>query len=160
MVGNIKYSLAMMETPRRREDELIPSLVGLIFDLSKGLQGLVGDVLDELGLTLPLAEALWQLDPAAPPPSMRRLAAGLHCDPSTVTFLADRLIERDLVAVRIDPADRRRKIVTLTPKGATARQRLLAAMATRSSLARLSPDEQWQLHDLLNRAVAPIAPPE
>jgi DNA-binding MarR family transcriptional regulator len=145
----------MMETQNCRDHELIPSLVGLIFDLSKGLQGLVGDVLDELELTVPLADALWQLDPDSPPPSMRQLAAGLHCDPSTVTFLADRLLERGLVAVEVDPADRRRKIVTLTPHGASTRQRLLGAMATRSSLARLSPDEQRHLHDLLVRATAP-----
>jgi DNA-binding MarR family transcriptional regulator len=145
----------MVETQSLRDREVIPSLVGLIFDLSKGLQGLVGDVLDEVGLTVPLADALWQLDPDSPPPSMRQLAAGLHCDPSTVTFLADRLLERGLVAVQVDPADRRRKIVTLTLEGASTRQRLLEAMATRSSLARLSPEEQRHLHDLLVRATAP-----
>jgi len=103
---------------------------------------------------MPLADALWQLDPAAPPPSMRRLAAGLRCDPSTVTFLADRLLERGLIEVRVDPSDRRRKAVTLTAQGARARQRLLAAVATRSSLSRLSPEEQQQLHRLLSRALA------
>jgi len=147
-----------METPNPADRELIPALVGLIFDLSKGLQGLVGDLLAELDLTLPLADALWQLDPEAPPPSMRQLAAGLRCDPSTVTFLADRLIERDLIAVRVDPADRRRKTVTLTPKGAETRRRLLGSIATRSPLARLSRDEQRQLFDLLGRAVGRIEP--
>ena len=151
-MGVLKYH-GGMETRDRPDHEPIPSLVGLIFDLSKGLQGLVGDVLAELEITLPLADALWRLDPDAPPPSMRQLAAGLRCDPSTVTFLADRLIERDLVAVRVDPADRRRKTVTLTPKGAETRRRLLASIATRSPLSRLSPDEQRLLHDLLGRAV-------
>lgn len=138
-----------MEIQEPLDHELIPSLIGLTFHVAKGLHAVVGDVLTELGLTLPLADALWQLDPDAPPPSMRQLAAGLRCDPSTVTFLADRLIERDLITVRIDPADRRRKAVTLTPKGTQARQRLLATMTTRSSFARLSRDEQSQLHDLL-----------
>lgn len=155
MVGDIEYFGGMMDIQNRRDHEMTPELVALIFALSKGLQGLVGDVLDELGLTGPLADALWQLDPDSPPASMRQLAAGLRCDPSTVTFLADRLLERGLVAVQVDPADRRRKIVTLTPQGVSTRQRLLEAMATRSSLARLSPAEQRQLHDLLVRATAP-----
>ena len=147
-----------MERHDPPDHELIPTLVGLIFDLSKGLQGLVGDVLAELEITLPLADALWQLDPDAPPPSMRQLAAGLRCDPSTVTFLADRLVERDLVAVRVDPGDRRRKTVTLTSKGAETRRRLLASIATRSPLAHLSHDEQRQLFDLLGRAVGRSTP--
>ena len=143
------------------DDRLVPSLVALLFDLSKGLRGLIGDILGELNLTEPLADALWQLDPAAPPPSMRQLATGLCCDPSTVTFLADRLTERGLVEVRVDPADRRRKTVTLTPHGAETRRTLLAAVMTRSPLARLSRDDQRRLHDLLSRALVPAgAPPD
>lgn len=134
--------------------DLIPALVGLLFDLSKGLHGLVGDLLAEMDLTMPLADALWQLDPAAPPPSMRQLAAGLRCDPSTVTFLADRLLERGLIEVRVDQTDRRRKSVTLTAAGERTRERLLDAVATCSPLARLSHQEQQQLHGLLSRALA------
>ncbi|MFD5629176.1 hypothetical protein [Streptomyces sp. NPDC127072] len=41
-----------------------------------------------------MADALWQLDPDAPAPSIRQMAARLQCDPSTVTFLADRLMTK------------------------------------------------------------------
>lgn len=144
----------MTETEGPADAQLLPLLVERIFGLSSDLKGVVGDILAELELTNPLADALWQLEPAGPPPSMRQLAAGLRCDPSTVTFLADRLIERGLIDVRVDPADRRRKTVTLTSKGAETRQRLLAALTTRSPLTRLSLDEQRQLYDLLGRAAA------
>ncbi len=144
----------MIETDVPADDQLLPLLVERVFSLSQNLKGVVGEILAELELTDALADALWQLDPAGPPPSMRQLAAGLRCDPSTVTFLADRLMERGLIDVRVDPADRRRKSVTLTPKGAETRQRLLATLTNRTSMNRLSPAEQRQLYALLSRAVA------
>ena len=158
MVGFANYHGAMTER-RPTDDELLAALVARLFDFSKRLQGEVADVLADLQLTEALADALWQLDPAAPPPSMRQVAAGLRCDPSTVTFLADRLTERGLIEVHVNPADRRSKSVTLTPKGIRTRRRLLEAMTARSTLARLSHDEQRQLHDLLSRASgAPALP--
>jgi DNA-binding MarR family transcriptional regulator len=137
--------------------DLLPTLVGLLFGLTKSIEGVVGGIYVELGLTEPLADALWQLDPAAPTPSMRQWAARLRCDPSSVTFLADRLTERGLIEVRVDPADRRRKTVALTPGGERTRRDLLAAFTTRSPLARLSRDEQRRLRDLLGRMAAPTA---
>lgn len=144
----------MDETRSAQAESLLPALVDLLFTLSKGIEGVVGGILAELGLTEPLADALWQLDPASPAPSMRQLAARLRCDPSSVTFLADRLVERGLIEVGVDPADRRRKRVALTPRGRQVRRDLLAAMTARSPLARLSIDDQRQLLDLLGRAVA------
>ncbi|MFI0354880.1 MarR family winged helix-turn-helix transcriptional regulator [Actinomadura sp. 9N407] len=61
--------------------------------------------LAEHELTLPLSDVLWMLDPALPAPAMKELAARLHCDPSSVTFLIKRLEERGLVERRPDPAD-------------------------------------------------------
>lgn len=136
------------------EDRVLASLVEVLFGLTKRLDGVVGEILAELELTGPLADALWQLDPAAPPPTMRQLAAGLRCDPSTVTFLGDRLTERGLVEIRVDPTDRRRKHVTLTPQGARVRRQLLETLTARSPLSHLTLAEQRHLLDLLGRAVA------
>jgi hypothetical protein len=58
---------------------------------------------------------------------MREVAARLGCDPSTVTFLADRLQERELVERRVNPANRRSNTLALTPKGARVRHRLVEA---------------------------------
>ena len=147
-----------MKTDSAPDLEQLAALMDELFTLSRRLRGIVAEALSELELTIPLADALWQLDPAAPPPTMRQLAAGLRCDPSTVTFLADRLVERGLVEAPTDPSDRRRKMVTLTPKGADTRRRLVAAMTTGSPLASLSGDDQRQLLALLRRASSAAAP--
>ena len=58
---------------------------------------------------------------------MRDLAARLQCDPSNVTFLADRLEERGLVERRPDPSGRRVKLLALTPAGLAMRIRVVKA---------------------------------
>lgn len=107
------------------------------------------ELLAELDLTEALANVLWHLDPGVPPPSMRAMATTLGCDPSTVTFLTDRLEERGLTRRQASATDRRIKVITLTPEGVRARARLVDAVDTRSPLARLSREEQERLHELL-----------
>jgi DNA-binding MarR family transcriptional regulator len=136
------------------DESLVYGLVDLGFALADRTNALVADVLRELELTIPLANALWKLDPGAPAPSMREMAARLSCDPSTVTFLADRLQERNLVERQVNPANRRSNTLVLTPKGVQVRVRLVEAMSTRSPIAQLSSVEQQQLHHLLSKAMS------
>ncbi|TME86900.1 MAG: MarR family transcriptional regulator [Chloroflexi bacterium] len=117
---------------------------------------MIDELLVQLDLTAPLANALWHLDPGASPLPMRDLASRLHCDPSTVTFLADRLEERQLLVRRVDPKNRRVKLLVLTPKGHRARQALVERMATGSPVARLPVRDQQQLHRLLTKALGPL----
>lgn len=142
------------------EESLVYALLDLGFALANRNNQLIADLLRELRLTAPLADALWKLDPGEAAPSMREMAARLRCDPSTVTFLADRLQERDLVKRRVNPANRRSYTLVLTPEGARVRRRIVESMATRSPIARLSPAEQRQLHHLLSKAVEHDAPGE
>jgi len=135
-------------------EPLIYALVDLVLGLSDRTLALIADVLRELDLTQPLADALWQLDPRVPAPSMRELAHKLRCDPSTVTFLADRLETKNLAFRQVDPANRRVKTLHLTPIGRKARSTLVTAITTRSPIARLTPDDQHRLHELLTVAVA------
>jgi DNA-binding MarR family transcriptional regulator len=135
------------------EESLLYALLDLGFALADRTNELVADVLRELELTIPLANALWKLNPGTPAPSMREIAASLRCHPSTVTFLADRLQERELVERVVNPANRRSSTLVLTPKGVEVRRRLVEAMATRSPMARLSTAEQRQLHRLLSKAL-------
>ncbi len=113
-------------------------------------------IMAQLDLTAPLANALWHLDPSAPALPMRDLASRLSCDPSTVTFLADRLEERQLLQRRVDPKNRRVKLLVLTPKGEKARRALVERMATGSPIARLLIRDQQQLHRLLAKALGPL----
>jgi DNA-binding MarR family transcriptional regulator len=109
------------------------------------------DTLVELDLTIPLADVLWQLDPELGPLSRRELAERLHCDPSNVTFLVDRLERRGLVARARVKADRRVKALALTATGVEVRERLIATLAGSAMFARLTRAEQRQLADLLGR---------
>src|SRR5438067_12413791 len=100
-----------------------------IYNVHGSLQRSVSATLRELDLTEALADAVWQLDPADGPQSRRALAARLHCDPSNVTLLVDRLQARGLVETHPDRNDRRMKAIALTAAGRRARARLVAATA-------------------------------
>lgn len=54
---------------------------------------------------------------AGPEVSIRRLAARTLTDPSSVSVVVARLVERGLVARRRDPADGRRVVLSLTRRG-------------------------------------------
>ncbi|MFG2139970.1 MarR family winged helix-turn-helix transcriptional regulator [Streptomyces sp. NPDC048650] len=111
------------------------------------------ETLDRLGLTVPLADALWALDPALPAPSMKVLAGMLHCDPSSATFLVIRLERQGLTERVPDPADRRSRTVELTDKGVLVRGELIEAMVEQSPLAALSPKDQDATLRLLRKAL-------
>ncbi|GAA1964779.1 MarR family winged helix-turn-helix transcriptional regulator [Amycolatopsis minnesotensis] len=134
------------------DESLVYEVLDLVFTLTDQTNALLADTLGDLELTSVQAKALWQIEPSAAP-TMRRLAASLHCDPSTVTFIADRLQDKDLITRESDPANRRAKIVTLTERGLATRRRLATAMVTKSQVSQLSPAEQRQLKRLLAKAV-------
>ncbi len=60
---------------------------------------------------------------------MGRLAETLACDASNVTGLVDRLESRGLIVRQASPADRRVKVLALTPTGARLREQLHRRMA-------------------------------
>jgi DNA-binding MarR family transcriptional regulator len=134
-------------------EPLIYDLVYLSFAVADRTHALVGEVMTDLQLTHSLANALWHLDPRQGSPSMRQLADRLAVDPSTITFIADRLEDRGLLTRVVDASNRRVKTLVLTEAGAQTRRSLVEAMATRSPIAHLDPTEQRQLHQLLAKAL-------
>jgi DNA-binding MarR family transcriptional regulator len=124
------------------------------FALHTALERHAQDVLAELDLTKPLADALWQLEPGGEPLPRRVLAERLNCDPSNVTFIADRLEERGLVKRAVGRSDRRVKALALTASGVKIRKKLISAIIEAPALERLSGTEKRQLADLLERSVA------
>jgi MarR family transcriptional regulator, organic hydroperoxide resistance regulator len=136
-----------------RQVPLTYQLAQLAYELHAALERHLHDTLEELGLTLTLADALWQLDPALGLLSRRELAERLHCDPSNVTFLVNRLEQRRLVSRAPARGDRRVKALTLTPAGIKARNRLIATIAESSMFGRLTSTQQRQLADLLGQCV-------
>lgn len=112
------------------------------------------------GLTLPLADALWVLDPALGPQPRKQVAARLDCDPSNVTVLADRLAAMGLLERVEDPGDRRVRALQLSAAGAAVRERVGSALAHAEPLNALGDQDLARLVDLLRRTgCAPAALP-
>jgi DNA-binding MarR family transcriptional regulator len=105
----------------------------------------------ELELSPAQCHVLHRIEPGRPMP-MGQLAETLACDASNVTGLVDRLESRGLVRRRPSAADRRVKVLELTPTGARLRTLLLDRMTTApTALARLSEREQRALVRILTR---------
>ena len=93
------------------------------------------------------------IEPERPLP-MGRLAETLACDASNVTGLVDRLESRGLVTRRPSAADRRVKVLDLTPKGARLRAVLVDKMTDPpATLRRRSVREQRTLVRILARLI-------
>ena len=105
------------------------------------------------GLELSPAQChvLHLIEPDRPIP-MGQLAETLACDASNVTGLVDRLESRGLVRRRPSAADRRVKVLVLTPTGLRLRALLLDRMTVPpATLERLSLREQRALARILRR---------
>jgi DNA-binding MarR family transcriptional regulator len=110
-------------------------------------------VASEFELSPPQVRALGVLDPDRPVP-MSELADALHCDNSNVTGIVDRLEDRGLVERRSATHDRRVKMLAVTDKGAEVRERLAERLEQAPEpLARLSPEDQSALRDIMRRAL-------
>lgn len=101
----------------------------------------VQPLLDESGLSLEHWRILAVLhdQPGLP---MSPLAEGAVVPAATLTRHVDKLVELGLVVRRIDPADRRRAVTALAPRGATyvARLRDAEREAEQSVLAAIVPN--------------------
>jgi DNA-binding MarR family transcriptional regulator len=104
-----------------------------------------------LDLTPPQAITLRKLLDGAMP--MGSVAEVLSCDASTLTGIADRLEERQLIERQVDPADRRVKLLALTDTGRKLVESIDAPFTTDiPGLETLSNPERAELTRLLMRA--------
>ena len=108
-------------------------------------------VIREYDLVPPHWFALQALDEPMP---MGELAKHLACDNSNVTWITDRLEERDLVRRQPAPHDRRVRLLVLTDKGRKLREEIGRRLnEPPEAIASLSRDDQRALRDALRRAV-------
>ncbi|MEU0379456.1 MarR family transcriptional regulator [Streptomyces cyaneofuscatus] len=91
--------------------------------------------------------------------SMTALAEDAALPAPTLTKLIDQLVDQNVVFRRVDPADRRRVLVQLTPRGLRRRRQL--SRAVRAEWGPTSPglteDEENQLMPLLGRLSGALA---
>jgi DNA-binding MarR family transcriptional regulator len=110
-------------------------------------------VAQEFGLTPPQLHILRLLTENETLP-MGELAGLLFCDASNVTVLVDRLEERGLIERRTDPADRRVRLIALTPEGVELRSQVLEKLyVPPDGIAALPKADQRELLRILNDAV-------
>ena len=145
------YDAPVTQRPSRRSTSLARELAEAAYELHASVERQLHDTLIELELTVPLADALWQLDPRLGPLSRRQLAERLGCDPSNVTFIVDRLERRRLVTRARVGHDRRIKAMSLTASGLEARARLIATIARAPMWSQLTSAQRRQLAELLGR---------
>ncbi len=139
--------------PRRPErDPREPyELARLLFGVTEGMEASFDAVAAGFGLTRPQARALLRLGEPAP---MRALADHLACDASNVTGIADRLERHALIRREVAEADRRVKLLVLTPAGKRLREELEAAiLETSPVMTGLSASERQALRTLLTKVV-------
>ncbi len=122
----------------------------LLFRLSdEHFRERISTTLEEFHLSRPQAFLLYALG-SGRPLSQHEVADRLHCEPSNVTGLIDRLEAKGLVERRPDPADRRVKRLVATKKGRALITQLMGRFfQAPPSVNRLSAEEQWTLRDLL-----------
>lgn len=131
----------------------LTAAVGLTHDVWMRTNDAIGRALARHRLTTATFQALWAIDPGEPPPSMKAMAERLYCNAPNLTFITGQLVERGLVERAVDPADRRSRVVVLTPEGVRVRAELVQTALDVTPLAALSGDEVRQLVQLLRRAV-------
>lgn len=100
-----------------------PELIGVLTQVERGMTRRIAAALkphdvgvEEWRVLSALAESSGQ--------AMSELAEFVLVPPPTLTKLVDRLVSENLVYRRIDPADRRRVLVSLTPRGRRLHRRL------------------------------------
>ena len=129
--------------------------VAAIYDIWMRTVDLTGPTLAEHRLTAATFQALWVIDPAEPPPSMKVMAERLYCNAPNLTFMTNQLVDRGLVERAVDPTDRRSRVLVLTAKGRRVRDEVLRTTLENTPLAALTDSELRQLTILLDRALRP-----
>jgi MarR family transcriptional regulator, organic hydroperoxide resistance regulator len=126
----------------------------LLFGLLQDDKGSVQDVWSEFELSPAQANLLHRLVPEKGLP-MIGLAEALHCQASNVTGLVDKLESRGLIERRVDPKDRRVKVIALTAAGRRFRAKLLERLSEPPPfIASLSDEDKHALRDILGRSVS------
>ena len=126
----------------------------LLLELIMAERGRLPAVAAELELSPMQLQVLRMVGPGQTV-AMGRVACDLGCDASNVTGIVDRLEKRGLVERRPSPADRRVKVLVITPAGTRVRRAAMTRLSQPpESIRRLSPRDQELLAALLQRALA------
>ncbi|MHB8512694.1 MAG: MarR family winged helix-turn-helix transcriptional regulator [Actinomycetota bacterium] len=145
-------------TTRTARQEVACAVWRQMLDCAMHQAKLAIPLVTELGLTPGHMKLLVCLDSIEARP-MGSLANQFGCDASTMTWLVDRLEERNLVERRSLPEDRRVKAVALTPQGRSLKAKLERKMyEAPPEIAALDRATLETLHELFEKINANSAP--
>jgi DNA-binding MarR family transcriptional regulator len=117
----------------------------------------VSEVVGEAGITPLQHGALMHLSKLTGEPGIEQsgLADRLNVDRNTASLLVEQLVKNGLIERRVKSADRRARLLNLTPKGEKlyARLRPRYLKANESILAPITPSEKTLLFGLLIRLI-------
>lgn len=84
---------------------------------------------------------------------MGKVAGVLHCDPSNVTGIVDRLVTQKLVTRTESPQDRRAKNITLTQDGQAVVDEFIQTLPLQLGCDRLKNAERTALHSAIQKII-------
>ncbi|MFK0293671.1 MarR family winged helix-turn-helix transcriptional regulator [Streptomyces sp. NPDC090442] len=113
------------DTPTTGPAGARPDLAAMLVPLSRALVDAERPVLDAHGLTMWAYSVLLRLD-ATPIRTQAALAEAIRADKTRIIPVLDDLESRGLIRRRPDPADRRVRLVSLTPEGRRLRDAVRA----------------------------------
>jgi DNA-binding MarR family transcriptional regulator len=115
-----------MKSSEERDLAAEREICGLVSELARRIDDHVRQRVVQFELTGPQAVALREL---TGPMTMRELALRMGCEPSNVTYVADRLEEQGVIERQAHPHDRRAKRLALTAHGAALREQLIEVLS-------------------------------
>jgi DNA-binding MarR family transcriptional regulator len=83
--------------------------------------------------------------------AMGEVAHVLHCDPSNITGIVDRLVSHQLVSRQESTRDRRTKTISLTQKGTQVVGSVIALLPERMECGRLTEAERQAIHSVAQK---------
>lgn len=104
-----------------------PDLAAMIVPLGRALMAAEQPVLDAHGLTMWAYSVLLHLD-ETPIRTQAALAEAIRADKTRIIAVLDDLETRELIRRRPDPADRRVRLLSLTPEGRRLRDAVQSAI--------------------------------
>lgn len=133
-------------------DNLYWMLIQVAFRSKHGLMKLA----EKYDLTVVQLHSLGAMNPGEAIP-MNELSCILLCDASNVTGICDRLLTQGYIKREENPADRRVKLITLTPKGVELRATLLKEVSQYElpEMKRLTATQRDELKTILSLILQP-----
>jgi DNA-binding MarR family transcriptional regulator len=131
----------------------VDPLWGTLIEAFLGMHGWWLALCDELRLTPAQGMALRSLEPGHPL-AMSTLAEALACDASNITGIVDKLESRGLIARRGAEHDRRIKMLVVTERGRSLRERLIRRLLEPpAAICNLSAEVKGRLTAILRAVI-------